>query len=58
METYDKIVTLFEEFQLNHNKFVTEKNKSAGMRSRKAIGEIKKLITEYRKESTVQAKTF
>tara|TARA_R110000824_G_scaffold146823_1_gene315939 strand:+ start:8549 stop:8734 length:186 start_codon:yes stop_codon:yes gene_type:complete len=53
--TYDQIVGLFEEFTTNHTKFVDEKNKSAATRARKAIGEIKKLTTEYRKGSVEAA---
>jgi len=58
METYDKIVELVEEFNVNHEKFINDKNKSAGTRARKAIGEIKKIATEYRKQSTELAKTY
>ena len=58
METYDKIVLLVEEFSVNHEKFINDKNKSAGTRARKAIGEIKKIATEYRKQSTELAKSY
>lgn len=58
METYEKIIELVEEFSVNHDKFINDKNKSAGTRARKAIGEIKKIATEYRKQSTELAKTY
>ena len=58
METYDKIVQLFEDFRENHEKFINDKNKSAGTRARKAIGEIKKIATEYRKQSTETSKSY
>jgi hypothetical protein len=58
METYEKIIELIEEFSVNHDKFINDKNKSAGTRARKAIGEIKKIATEYRKQSTELAKTY
>lgn len=58
MESYEKIKKLIEEFSINHEKFINDKNKSAGTRARKAIGEIKKIATEYRKSSTELAKTY
>ena len=48
-ELYDSLKDLWEEFDSNHNVFVDKSNKAAAGRARKAIGEIKKLITEYRK---------
>ena len=35
---------------------VNTKNKAAGTRARKAIGEVKKLVTEYRKASVEENK--
>jgi hypothetical protein len=55
-ETFDKVSSLFEEFVDNHNKFVNDGNKSAAQRARKSIGEIKKLATQYRKESVEATK--
>ena len=40
----------FAEFEDNHEKNMNG-NKAAGSRARKAIGEIKKLVTDYRKAS-------
>ena len=48
--TYDQIVEAGEEFKANHDKNASG-NKAAGLRARKAATEIKKLLTEYRKES-------
>ena len=48
---YSSIKELFSEFEENHEKFVEKGNKSAGARARKAIGGIKKLVTDYRKSS-------
>jgi len=56
METYTQIAGLFESFTENHEKFVNNGNKAAGQRARKAIGEIKKLATQYRKESVEASK--
>jgi len=48
---YDQMNELWETFQENHRKHSEKGNKAAGGRARKAIGEIKKLVTEYRKAS-------
>jgi hypothetical protein len=47
---YDQIKEHFETFDDNHAKNMNG-NKAAGSRARKAIGEVKKLVTEYRKAS-------
>jgi hypothetical protein len=44
------------EFEENHTKFVDKGNRAAATRARKAIGEIKKLVTEYRKQSVSESK--
>jgi hypothetical protein len=46
-ELFEKIEVLFEEFKAEHAKT----SKAAHGRARKALGEIKKLVTEYRKAS-------
>ena len=46
----------WDAFEADHNKFVEKGNKAAGGRARKAIGEIKKLVTEYRKASVAESK--
>jgi len=49
--------TLFEEISAHYTVFVDEHgknmagNKAAGSRARKAVGEMKKLVTGYRKAS-------
>ena len=53
---YDTLNNLWEEFQENHRKFVDKGNKAAATRARKSIGEIKKLVTDYRKQSVVESK--
>jgi hypothetical protein len=55
-EVYASIKELFNEFEENHTKFIDKGNKSAGARARKAIGGIKKLVTEYRKSSVDNSK--
>ena len=46
-EIFKKIEALYEEFKSEH----TKTSKAAHGRARKALGEIKKLVTEYRKAS-------
>ena len=53
---YDTLNNLWEEFQENHRKFVDKGNKAAATRARKSIGEIKKLVTDYRKQSVLESK--
>ena len=47
---------LWEEFEVNHNTFQEKGTKAAATRARKYIGEIKKMITEYRKASVEESK--
>jgi len=47
---YDEIKGYYETFEAEHEKNMGG-NKAAGSRARKAIGELKKLVTEYRKAS-------
>lgn len=54
-EIYEEMCELWVEFVTNHTK-AAEGNKSAGARARKAIGEIKKKVTDYRKESVAESK--
>ena len=46
-EIFEKIEAFYEEFKSEHAKTT----KAAHGRARKALGEIKKLVTEYRKAS-------
>ena len=55
-EIHTKIKDLFEEFDTNHEIHSEKGNKAAGSRARKAIGEIKKLVTAYRKASVSESK--
>jgi len=43
-------------FQENHEKYAASGNKAAGTRARKSVGELKKLVTEYRKASVSESK--
>jgi hypothetical protein len=51
-EIFEKIESLYETVKVEH----TGKSKAAHSRARKALGEIKKLVTEYRKASTAEDK--
>ena len=51
-ELFDKIDTLYETFKAEH----AGKSKAAHGRARKALGEVKKLITEYRQASVAEDK--
>ena len=54
---YSEIKSLWEEFESNHENFSEKGNKAAGARARKAIGGIKKLVTDYRKASVEDSKS-
>ena len=55
-ELHAKIKEHYEEFNKNHEIHAEKGNKAAGGRARKHIGEIKKLVTEYRKASVAESK--
>ena len=55
-ELYETMNNLWEEFQENHRTFTDKGNKAAGGRARKAVGEVKKLVTDYRKASVTESK--
>ena len=56
IKLYDELEELWIAFKDNHNKFTEKGNKSAGVRARKSIGDLKKLVTEYRKTSILESK--
>lgn len=51
-ELFEQIDAFYEEFKENHQ----QTTKASQQRARKAIGEIKKLITDYRKASVSETK--
>jgi hypothetical protein len=55
-ELFTKMEGLWLEFNDNHSKFTEKGNKAAATRARKAVGELKKLVTEYRKASVAESK--
>jgi hypothetical protein len=48
--TNQQLLTLFEEYKENSDKFAEKGNKAAGTRARKALSEITKLAKVRRKE--------
>ena len=55
-ELFTQLKNLWTEFEDNHAKFAEKGNKSAATRARKSIGDLKKLVAEYRKESVNESK--
>lgn len=55
-ELFEQMEELWNDFQDNHSKFVDKGNKAAATRARKSIGDLKKMVTEYRKESVAESK--
>jgi len=55
-EIYMKAKELFAEFEINHTTFQNKGTKAAGQRARKSLGELKKLVTDYRKASVEECK--
>ena len=51
-DLFEQMKELFTQFETEHN----GSTKAAKSRARKAIGELKKLITEYRKQSVEENK--
>ena len=51
-EIYEQLKTLWEEFETKHN----ATSKVSNGRARKALGEIKKLVTSYRAASVEEEK--
>ena len=53
---YTKMKDLWNTFEDNHAKFTDKGNKAAATRARKSIGELKKIVSEYRKISVLESK--
>ena len=56
VDLYTTLDALWETFQENHRKHNEKSNKAAAQRARKSLGDIKKLVTEYRKASAEECK--
>jgi len=55
-KAYDELTALWAEFETNHEVYTAKGNKAAGARARKALGEIKKLVTPYKQASVEEGK--
>ena len=55
-QSFIQCQNLWEDFQENHRSFTEKGNKAAGGRAHKAVGEVKKLVTDYRKASVTESK--
>jgi hypothetical protein len=55
-ELFTTMKTLWETFEANHNEYAVKKNKAAAGRARKAINELKKHVTAYKKASMEEVK--
>ena len=56
MEKFEEIKALIEAVEEDVDKFYVKGNKAAATRARKAVGELKKLVTDYRKASVTESK--
>ena len=55
-ELFNNMHSLWTELEENHTMFAEKGNKAAGTRARKAAGEFKKIVTDYRKASVSESK--
>jgi len=55
-ELFDEMKAAWTAFEENHLAFESKGNKSAASRARKSLGELKKSVTAYRKQSVTEVK--
>ena len=55
-ELFNDMKNLWNSLEENHTIFSEKSNKAAGSRARKAAGEFKKIVTDYRKASVTESK--
>jgi len=55
---FDELQVHWSDFETNHSQAIEKGNKQAAKRARAAIGEIKKKITDYKKASVIDFKTW
>ena len=55
-ELFNNMKDLWNSLAENHTIFSEKSNKAAGSRARKAAGEFKKIVTDYRKASVSESK--
>ena len=55
-DIFNNMQELWNALEENHTTFSQNGNKAAGTRARKAAGEFKKIVTDYRKASVSESK--
>jgi len=55
-EIYDEMIAHWASFVENHERFSDKQVKAAGVRARKSINELKKLIGKYRSTQVAESK--
>jgi|TARA_B110000263_G_scaffold182961_1_gene160591 hypothetical protein len=55
-ELFNNMQELWNTLEENHTIFSDKGNKAAGTRARKAAGDFKKIVTDYRKASVAESK--
>ena len=55
-DIFNNMQNLWTTLEENHNAFSDKGNKAAATRARKAAGEFKKIVTDYRKASVAESK--
>jgi hypothetical protein len=55
-QLFEELSALWENFQFQHAKFMEKGTKSAAMKARTALGEIKNKVVAYRKASVEETK--
>ena len=55
-ELFNDMKNLWNSLEENHTIFSEKGNKAAGTSARKAAGEFKKIVTDYRKASVAESK--
>ena len=53
---FNQIDQLYNDFNANHSEWTEKGTKAAATRARKAVGELKKLVTAYRKASVAETR--
>ena len=56
MEIFEELEQLWNTFKENHERFSEKHVKAAGVRSRKAINEIRKMASKYRSTQLAESK--
>jgi len=56
IEIFEDLEQLWNTFKENHDRFSEKQVKAAGVRSRKAINEIRKLASKYRSTQLAESK--